>query len=385
MKHILILASILLTLSVQAQTKLLKGRIVDAGDQSGIAYTNIGIEGTFYGTASNADGFFELKIPDEFAGKNLFVSAVGYENESYPVSELLKNDFARLSLNEQTYSIEGIDVAAQSRVLFRVIRTAVEQIPTNYHSGPVGMKYHYLGKTFVNDSTTQIREAIVEMTDQSGYSKPGVANAYENRNFRFTEVNKNFHSYSFPDGQSGFDELIDQDIVRQTNTIFNERLINDYDLHLEGISSYEGDSVWVISYKTSKPDLAHSGDYYATKMEGKLYILKSNYALVRNECLIEATKNNPQNRSLYTAGNDQQKVSYHLTTIYQKQGGKYLLSYMDQDKTFTNPAGDIVKLARKAALLDFSKSPQLISGRSYFEDANYDEKFWNSFHTGKKL
>jgi len=389
MKNIIILASILLTLTAHAQTnvqsRILKGRIVDTKDQSGIAYTNIGIEGTFYGTASDADGFFELKIPDEFADKNLFVSAVGYENQSYPVSELLQNSFARLSLTEQTYSIAGIDVAAQSRVLFRIIRTAAEKVSMNYHTGPIGAKYHYLGKTFRNDSATHVREAIVEMTDKTGYSAPGVFDAYQNRNYRFAEVNKNFTSYSFPEGQSNFDELIEQDLARQANSIFNERLINDFDLHLEGVRSYEGDSAWVISYKTGNPDLAHSGDYYATKMEGKLYILKSNYALVRNECLVEATKNNPQNRSLYTEGNAQQNVSYHFTTIYQKQGGKYLVSYMDLDKTFTAPNGNEIKTTRKAALLDFVKSPQLISGRNYFENTDYNEKFWNSFHAGKNL
>ncbi|WP_163715874.1 carboxypeptidase-like regulatory domain-containing protein [Mangrovibacterium lignilyticum] len=385
MKHILIIACLFLTITLQAQTKLIKGRIVDSNNQSGIAYTNIGIEGTFYGTASDADGFFELKIPDEFAGKMLFVSAVGYENQSYPVSELMQKEFARIALVEQTYSIEGIDVAAQSRVLFRVIRTAAEKVPDNYHAGPIGMKYHYLGKAILNDSTSEVREAIVEMTDQSGYSSPNLKDAYNNRNYKFTEVNKNFESLSFAEGQTGFDELIDQDIARQANTVFNEKLLNDYDLHLEGVSSYEGDSVWVISYKTAKPDVAHSGDYYATKMEGKLYILKTNYALVRHECMIEASKNNPQNRSLYTTGNAQQNVSYHFTTIYQKQGGMYLLSYMDQDKSFTNADGATISLSRKAALLDLEKYPQPISGRSYFEDTSYDEKFWNSFHTGKKL
>ena len=385
MKQLLILASLFISTALQAQTALLKGRIVDASTQNGIAYTNIGVEGTYYGTASDADGFFELKIPDEFTGKMLFISAVGYENQSYPVRELLLKDFVRLSLTGQTYSIEGIDVAAQSRVLFRIIRTAAEQVPANYHAGPIGLKFHYLGKTVLNDSTSQVREAIVEMTDQSGYSTPSVQNAFTDRNYRFTEVNRNFDSFSFSEGQTGFDELIEQDVARLKNTFFSEKLINDYDLQLEGMSTYEGDSVWVISYKALKPDLAHTGDYFATKMEGKLYILKTDYALVRSECLIEASKNNPQNRSLYTDGNAQQNVRYHLTTLYRKQNGKYLVSYLDQDKSYTNAAGNEVSQSRKAALLDLVKSPQLISGRSYFENASYDEKFWTSFHTTKEL
>ena len=77
-----------IAVGAQAQTKTIKGRIVDDASQAGIAYTNIGIEGTFYGTASDADGYFELKVPDEFQGQTLFVSAVGYENQNLPVAEL---------------------------------------------------------------------------------------------------------------------------------------------------------------------------------------------------------------------------------------------------------------------------------------------------------
>ena len=385
MKYIAIIFLLALSFFAQAQNRVLKGRIVDTGHQSGIAYTNIGIEGTYFGTASDADGFFELKIPDEFSGKMLYVSAVGYENRSFPVEELLNKEFARIPLGEQTYSIEGIDVAAQSRVLFRVIRTAAERVPENYQAGPFGLKFHYLGKTLVNDSADQIREAIVELTDQNGYRNPSVKDAFDSRNYRFVEVNKNFKSYSFPDGNTGFDELLDQDIARSGNTIFNEELINDYDLHLDGVSAYEGDSVWVVSYKSTQPDLAHSGDFYASRIEGKLFILKSNYALVRSECVVDANKNSPQNRALATESTEQQNVRYHLTTLYQKQGGKYVVSYMDMDKTFINPAGDKITLSRKAALLDLDPGARMLDGRSYFEDSAYNEQFWNAFHSGKKL
>lgn len=384
MRYISILFLLTFSLLSQAQTRVLKGRIVDAANQSGIAYTNIGVEGTYFGTASDAEGFFELKMPDQFAGKMLYVSAVGYENQQFSVEELLQRDFVRIPLREQTYSIEGIDVAAQSRVLFRIIRTASERVPQNYQPGPFGLTYHYLGKTLVNDSASQIREAIVELTDKSGYQQPSVANAFESRNYRFAEGNKNFTSYSFPDGQTGFDELLDQDLARMGNTIFNPELINDYNLHLEGMSAYEGDSVWVISFQSSKPDLAHSGDFYATRIDGKLFILKNNYALVRSESVVEASKNNPQNRALASSGNEQQKVRYHLTTLYQKQGEKYLPSYFDSDKTYTNPAGNTVTETRKAALIRFNPGAPMLDGRTYFEDSTYNEQFWNTFHSGQK-
>ena len=382
MKQITIILFLLIGSQVFAQS-LLQGRIVDGATQEGIAYTNIGIEGTFFGTASNQQGFFELKVPDEFLGESLYVSAVGYENASFPVKELLKLDFARIPLSRQTYNIEGIDVTAQSRVLFRVIRTAAQQVPLVFHGGPLGLTFHYLERTQVGDAEPGIREAIVELYDETGYQKPSVTDAYNNRKYRFTQVNRNFDVYSFPSGQTGFDELLEMDLARLSNTIFSGALLNDFDLHLEGVSIYEGDSVWVISYKTNQMGLAYTGDCYATKMDGKMYVLKSNYALVRNETVIEASRNNPQNRSLFTETDEQQQVYYHLTSIYREQDGKYVLSYLDCDKTFINEKGEQVSNTRKASVLKLSQNPEKMSGRDYFEDTDYDERFWKSFHDGQ--
>jgi hypothetical protein len=357
----------------------LKGRIVDAATQQGIGYTNIGVEGTFYGTASDADGFFELKIPEEFFVEKLFVSAVGYQNVTLLLNDLLKSEFVRVPLLEQTYRIEGVDVEAQSRVLFRIIRTAAQRVPQNYHAGPVEMKFYYQEDKQMNDTSSLTREAIVELYDKTGYSSPSIVDAYQNRHYRFTQVRKNFDSRLFSAGQTGFDELLEMDLVRLSNMLLNEELLNDYDLKLEGISPYDGDSVWIISYKTSKPDLAHCGDYYATQMEGKIYILKNNYAVIRNECIIGASKNNSQNRSLFTDDKEQQQVSYHFTSIYKNKDGRYAVNYLDCDKTYTNSQGEKITFRRKADVLELKRQPAEISGRNYFEDTPYVENFWKDF------
>jgi hypothetical protein len=379
MKQLTFLLLLLIPAYVLAQPKTLKGRIVDATTQEGVAYTNIGIEGTFWGTASDAEGFFELKVPEEFFGEKLFVSAVGYQNTTFLLNDLFGKDFVRIPLVEQTYRIEGVDVEAQSRVLFRIIRTAARNVPENYHAGPFGLKFYYQEEKQLNDSVLQQREAVVELDDETGYRSPSVTDAYQSRRYRFTQVKRNFDTWSFPSGQTGFDELLEMDLARLSNTIFNEGLLNDYDLNLEGVSPYEGDSVWIISYKTSKPDLAHSGDSYATRMDGKIYILMNSYAMIRNECVIEAGQNNSQNRSLFTRDNEQQHVRYHFTATYRKLHGKYVVNYLDCDKTYINPRGEQLSYMRKASALELQMRPVQLPGRDYFEDTPYVENFWQSF------
>lgn len=381
MRNLIIVFFLLINLPLMAQTatQTIKGRVVDSKTQNGIAYTNIGVEGTFFGTASDAQGFFELKVPNEYKSEKLFFSAVGYQNITLHIPELLKQEFSKIALVEQSYNINDVDVEAQSRVLFRVLKTAAENIPENYLNGPLGLKYYYVETMKNSTSPEQKREVVVNLYDATGYSSPSVVDAYKNRNYEFAQVKKNFDTYSFPSGQTGFEELLEMDVVRMSNSLLNGKLLNDYDLQLETMSQYEGDSIWIISYKTAKTDIAHSGDFYATSLKGKIYVSKDNYQILRNECVVESTKNAPQNRSLATKGNDQTKVKYHYTAIYKPQNGKYVVSYLDCDKTFVNTDGQPTTYSRKANLLDVSTSPTKIIGKNYFENTAYVESFWNSF------
>ncbi|WP_159521566.1 carboxypeptidase-like regulatory domain-containing protein [Sunxiuqinia indica] len=383
MRNLIISLFLVFFISASVRAQVIKGRVVDSNTQEGIAYTNIGVEGTFYGTASDSEGFFELKVPDEFKNEKLFFSAVGYGNMVLRIPELLKRDFTRIQLVEQTYDIDTIDVAAQSRVLFRVIKTAAAKVPENFYHGPLGLKLYFEETKQVAGALEQKREAVVQLYDESGYASPSITDAFSKRHFKFSEVKKNFESYSIPAAKTGFEELLEMDIARLSNTIFDEKLLNDFDLQLEGISKFNDDSVWIISYKTSKADLAHTGDFYATQLDGKIYISKNNYEVIRNECMIDAEKNHPHNRSLATKKLEQSKVNYHYTATYNPFNGKYAVNYLDCEKTYLDQDNKEVSYSRKASVLELNTTAEKIQGKDYFENADYVESFWNSFKRPK--
>ena len=378
MRNTLLFLFLIAAISVSAQTQVLKGRIVDSKTQEGLTYTNIGVEGTFYGTASDAEGFFELNIPDQFKAEKLYISAVGYKNKSIDLNGLLSKDFNLIKLDAQTYGIADVDVAAQSRVLFRIIKSASQNISKNFTSNPVGYKVFY-SERITTGFKTQVREAVAKLYDENGYKNCSVKDAFDSRNFQFVQSKKSFDTYSFPEGSNGFEELLEMDIVRSASTILNEKLLNDFDLQLVGQSVFEGDSVWIIAYKTAETDLAHTGDFYAEKMNGKIYVSKSDYGIIRNECAIEASKNNRQNRSLATKANSQQKVKYNFTSTYKKENGKYHLAFLSSQKSFVNGENIGVKSIRNASVLEVDNSPSKIIGKDYFEDVVYEESFWQSF------
>ncbi|MFV0521895.1 MAG: carboxypeptidase-like regulatory domain-containing protein [Mangrovibacterium sp.] len=370
---------LMLSLVVEAQKTPMKGRVVETQSGEPIPYTNIGIQGTYFGVSTDENGYFSIDVPDVYLQKTLAVSAIGYRNKSFKVNEIAGKDMIRISLDKETYSFDAVDVTGQSLVAFRVVSDAIKRVPKNYYALPLGVDYHYLGKTRVEEEKPRVREAIVEMTDQTAYTTPGVEDAYHNRNYKFTQVNKNFTSYSFFDALPAFDELLSLDVARMGSSIFNAGLVSDFDLRVDEVVPYEGDSVWVISYRKEKPNVAHTGDFYATAIAGKLYILKSSKALVRHEVKIESVKNNPSDRGLFTAGTAQTKVTYQAVCVYQQFNGKYLMSYVSQDKQYTDAAGRKITRSAKAALLDLKEGAKMIKGRNYYEDTSYDEAYWQKF------
>ena len=319
--------------------------------------------------------FFELRIPEGYEQAIIYFSAVGYANQMMAADKLTGQDFVVVELKEQTYGIEGVDVAAQSKVLFRIIRTASEKIKENYLGGPLGMKIYY-----AEQQNGKNREAVVRMTDKDGYWNVSVRNAFQSRNYTFTEAKRNFEVYSYPQGKTGFDELLEADLARMGNTILNPDLINDYDLQLEKSTVFNGDSVWVIDYKTRKTDLAHTGSYYANKFIGKIYISQSDYGIVRNEIEIESDRQNSQGRSLATNSNKISKITDNITVGYKKAGAKYVLAFIDSKKQFTDAGHQQVTISQTLTVMDvLTANVSFIAGRDYFEGATFNEAFWNSF------
>ena len=379
MRSIILFILLGISTSVFGQVKIIKGRVVNAKSQEGIEFTSIGIEGTFLGTVSNTDGFFELKLPPEYQNHNITFSSIGYNSKVYPVSQLLNQEFVRVSLEERVYEIEGVSVIGRSRVVFRILRDVKQHIPDNYTQGPFNLQFYYLEQYSSGNSVIQNREGIVDMYDQSGYKNPSVLDAFQNRGYKFTQAKKDFASWSFPSGQNGFDELLEMDVVRLGNTILNEGLILDYDAYIERTIPYENDSAMVISYRMTNPGLAYSGDCYATAMEGKIYVLKQSNVVIRNECVINSNKNNWQNRALFTNHNFLNNVSYRFVSVYGKTNDKYILNYIECTKSYVNEKGEKMNYYRKASPVSFRQAAGGNTTRNYFEDTSYVESFWNAF------
>lgn len=114
-----LLTALLLTLGpmlAEGQWKI-SGIIRDRTSQAVVAYCNIGIPEKGIGTVCNEQGRFELMIPQEFAGEELLISHLGYEDHKVQISELAKTaGDVKIELQATEIKLPEVAVHAQQQV-----------------------------------------------------------------------------------------------------------------------------------------------------------------------------------------------------------------------------------------------------------------------------
>jgi hypothetical protein len=397
---ILFLTIITLSFSVKAQeenkseekTKLIRivGKLTDDQNNEPIPFANVGVIGSYIGAASNMDGVFELKIPGDLIDKTIQASAVGYSTFSNIVKNCMQDDTLRIELTPKNYSIAEVEVTAQSLVLKKRIKTAIERIPENYLQTPFNYDVYYRSEKFENSELSRLREAAIRIYDDKGYQREDAYQVFKERGYQFLQVRKNFENSSLADGSTYLDELLEMDIVRGRGNILNDNHIDFYDLKLEQITEYENDSIWVIGYKSKKPILSNTGDYYAKEYSGKIYIKIKDFAVIKNETHVVASNYSSQGRSFYVNEEQQKwkplKIEYDFSVTYKQYSDRYYLSYVNykrhhevedkKSKIITSMDVNTEMLITKIN----TSNPEIIEKRAYYENMPYDKQFWESYN-----
>lgn len=280
------------------QIRIIRGVVINSVTSEPVSYTNIGMEGTLFGTASNAEGNFELKVPEEFFKKNIYFSAVGFKNLNFPVSQLFHKEFHIIKLDPQSYDIDDIDVAARSKVLIRILRMAAENTRYNFIGGPFNLFCTYSNQKVTDDTVKVIREKEVIIYDKTGYTVPSIIDAFRSRGYSVGKTLSGPDEYRFLTGGTQMDELLGLDWVRSGTAILNPAQLADFDLKLVSEPVIDGSACWEISFVQPEATFTGTGDYYAKKMEGKIVIRQEDYSVVSIKGKINSQKNSLHGRSI---------------------------------------------------------------------------------------
>lgn len=385
MKKLLILSFLLvLFISANAQREdsliNINGKVVDVTNDEGIAFASVWIEGTYVGVASDFDGGFSINVSDEYTNSNLVVSVVGYTSFTCKVSEGMKRQPLIVKLRPKSFSINDVNISGKSLVLQALLKKAVDNISNNYIQTPYSYNAYYKGDVVIDDTVSRTRELSLKVYDKKGYQRESVASTFKSINYLFSESRKSFENVSLRDGFTMIDDLLVCDIVRNTRNILDVNKLDDYELSRVGDMFFEGDSVVVISYKSKLNKIANIGQAGVKSYSGRIYINKTNYAVIKNELKIVSEDFSILGKNLLLPDSKVLKAVYSISTSYGKINNHYYLrgtsinaevDYLDGRTNLYNTQLVPVKIKLS--------SPDVIEGRDYYDNETFRKEFWNKF------
>ncbi len=379
---IMVLFSVILLGKAQETSRItIKGRVTDASTGEPVPFANLGVVGTLAGVASDMDGEFELLLPGAYADKTLRVSVVGYGPYDIKVLEAAaQGEGWKITLQPVTYTIQQVNVNAQSLVYRKMLKEAAENISRNYFIKPYNYRGYFQYQIFNNDARVSSKEAIVTVYDSKGYNRSNTETTFKELNYKYNEVRRSEEPKSVLDGLTYFDDILTADVVRHTRNILDANNIRDYKLSNKGRLLFEGDSVQVIGYEVNKPSLSTTGSAGVSKCSGEIYINLKDYAVLKNTMHLTASDYSRLGRNLIPAGDYKTgTVDMTVTTNYKKLETRYFISGITIAYTY-GEGGDKTSGKMQYVTTQVNASdPEAVTGRMYYEDIRTNPKFWDNY------
>ena len=348
----------------------LKGVVIDASTKEPIAFANLGILGTQMGVASDINGKFSLKISSRFDNMIIKTTAVGYKSFEISIADAAKQKTIIISLEPVSYEIEQVNVLGKLQIYRRMIKDVVRDISKNYINKNFNYKSYLENNISINGNSVIDNKAYVLLYDSKGYNRSDVLSVFNSISYKVYDPTHLSQSV-INKGLVYLDDLLSYDLIRNARNILDLDNINFYKLSDLGKLFYDGHKIQIIGFELNNPSLSLTGDAYATKCYGKLYVDLTDNVIIRSIIDFEGGFN-PEGRNLYTSSEKVLKnVKRTVKVDYKKIGDKYFLSAISVRYSGNAISGSSVFITRKIN----RTSPEKVVGREYFNNDFRDNDF----------
>jgi hypothetical protein len=99
--------SLFIAISAFCQIEI-KGKLICKETNASLSFVNIGVLKQNIGTVSNENGFFSLKIPNQFINDSIRFSLLGYISKTFVVNELINSNDTVMYLEKNTYELSEV-------------------------------------------------------------------------------------------------------------------------------------------------------------------------------------------------------------------------------------------------------------------------------------
>jgi len=354
----------------------ISGVIVRMDNGKSIPFVSISIEGTTLGTVSDFEGVFDLEVLSEYENGQLIISCVGFIDKKVGIKNVFEKDNIIIKLEASSVDIDEVVVEQKSLQPYTIIKKAISSVKNNYLNVPYNYKLYYSNIDKTKNKQDIKREAIVLMYDEMAYKQASVYKTFKSINYMFLHSKRNFEVKYLNDGNTNIDNLLEFDIVRHRCNILDVSRVYDYEIAIKDEIVYKGDSVWVLSYSSKKPNFVSTGDFSANFYSGEIFVKKSDYAILYNKTTVKNGNLSKISRNIYVnPAKIKEPATYNFEVYYKQKDKHYVLDKIYYKLNFVN----ISRESSLQVLEVFVEKPHVVASRDYYEDLEFDRVFWNSF------
>ena len=351
-----------------AQQELrLRGVVLDQSSHKPIPFAAIQVEGKPLGTVTNADGQFELLVADDFRDGTLVFSYLGYQPAKRKVSDLEGLKRIEIRLEPAAIALKEVVIDAKKKKLRpkRILRNAIEKIPSNYAN-----EDHYLEGYY--RETTKEHGVYIKFADAAcKFYQP----AYTGEQYKHQDLMRNYLRWTNFSGVYGsgwlhshFDRAtvadaqvqvfearasdnhsreyyaMDQpggplgitagDKVRYRNFFLNDKFIKRYDFTIKEEFAPDGKWLYVIDFSPKqKPGGIKIYRFKRHNLSGTIWLEQESLAFRKIHSYISG----PYKEHICGNPDWGNKHFGHSATVeYQKVGDRWYLKHMLRQDEFTH-------------------------------------------------
>lgn len=112
MKKYLVVILVFISTLGFSQDIIVKGRVVNQ-KQEPLAFVNIGIKHTNFGTISDEEGYFKFIIDEDHINQNLSFSYLGYKDLSLKINHIKENDIHEFVMEETAFVLNEVTLISK--------------------------------------------------------------------------------------------------------------------------------------------------------------------------------------------------------------------------------------------------------------------------------
>ena len=372
----LLCAFIMFSLVVNAQKNVITGKVIDKKNNKPIGFVNLGIEGTYVGASTDEQGVFNLQIPSGLEDRDLVISAIGFKAFKVKTGDYLDKKDVVFKLESTSYDLVGVDITAESKSRYRIIRDAGINIKYNYYNKPFNQQLFYNAN--IQAKVNNTKYAIYTVSEKKGIVRQNAKETFENRKYALKQLKKKVKSESLIESTINLDEILKFDIVRQRGNILDMDFIEDFEIEVKKGQKLKDQAVYVVNYKCKNPKLYNTGFNNVEKYRGVIYIDQASSAILKNEIWVKSNKENFAGISVASDVNKIKSVERHIETTYKKVDKKYVLDKISCNKSIklNDNTSEKINIYIVAGNIEQYAS---ITNNQYLENVEEDTKFWNLF------